>query len=198
MVKISEVIVVEGRYDKNTLSQIVSGTIVETRGFGIFSDKEKLQFLRRMADKRGLIILTDSDSAGFMIRNYLKGAIPESQIRHAYVPDVYGKEKRKSKPSGEGKLGVEGMGPEIILTALKNAGATMDDIPGETKAREITKTDLYFAGLTGGTHSHEKRTELLRKAGLPENMSANAMLQALNMLYSYDEWVQLVKGEVHE
>jgi len=185
---IKEVIVVEGRYDKNTLRQVVDATVVETGGFGVFKDRERLALLRRLAAQRGLILLTDSDGAGFVIRNYLKGAIPKEQIKQAYIPDIYGKERRKTAPGKEGKLGVEGMRPEILLQALERAGATFED--GESAprgARPITKADLYELGLTGRADSAARRAELLRKLELPEHMTANALLEALNILYTREE-----------
>jgi len=188
MRKIREVIVVEGRYDKNTLRQVVDATVVETGGFGVFKDRERLALLRRLAAQRGLILLTDSDGAGFVIRNYLKGAIPKEQIKQAYIPDIYGKERRKTAPGKEGKLGVEGMRPEILLQALERAGATFED--GESAprgARPITKADLYELGLTGRADSAARRAELLRKLELPEHMTANALLEALNILYTREE-----------
>ena len=186
MVKIREAIVVEGRYDKNTLSQIVDAPILETSGFGIFKDKQQLGLLRRVAESRGLIVFTDSDGAGFVIRNHLKSVIPAKYLKHAYIPDIYGKEKRKASPGKEGKLGVEGMRPEIILEALRKAGATIE---GETAVsyHQITKQDLMELGLSGGQDSSAKRLKLLKKLNLPERMSANAMLQALNLLYSVEE-----------
>ena len=186
MVRIREAIVVEGRYDKNTLSQIVDAPILETNGFGIFKDKKQLELLRKVAKARGLIVFTDSDGAGFVIRNHLKSAIDGSCLKHAYIPDIPGKERRKSAPGKEGKLGVEGMSPEIILEALRRAGATIEG--EDTPARNgITKQDLMELGLSGGANSAEKRQKLLRKLDLPEHMSANAMLQALNLLYSAEE-----------
>ncbi len=180
MVKIREAIVVEGRYDKNTLSQIVDAPILETAGFGIMKDKALLSLLRRVAQTRGLIVFTDSDGAGFVIRNFLKGAIPTG-LKHAYIPDVYGKERRKASPGKEGKLGVEGMPPEVILQALRRAGAT---VVGEAEAvpQGITKLDMMELGLSGGKNSSEKRLALLKRLGLPEHMSSNALLQALNLL----------------
>ena len=186
MVKIREAIVVEGRYDKNTLSQIVDAPILETSGFGIFKDKKQLALLRPVAENRGLIVFTDADGAGFVIRNHIKSAIPAKFLKHAYTPDIMGKERRKSAPGKEGKLGVEGMRPEIILDALRNAGATIE---GEVVAEHnrITKQDLMELGLSGGADASAKRLSLLKKLGLPEHMSANAMLQALNLLYDLDE-----------
>ena len=192
MVKIKEAIVVEGRYDKNTLSQILDATILETSGFGIFKDKQQLGLLRRVAEKRGLIVFTDSDGAGFVIRNHIKSAIPGKYLKHAYIPDILGKERRKSAPGKEGKLGVEGMRPEIILEALRKAGATIE---GEQSpaVRSITKQDLMELGLSGGADASAKRLALLKKINLPERMSANAMLQALNLLYTLEELTTIVE-----
>ena len=186
MLKIKEAIVVEGRYDKNTLSQIVDAPILETSGFGIFKDREQMSFLRQVAERRGLIVFTDSDGAGFVIRNHIKSAIPSKYLKHAYIPDVYGKEKRKAAPGKEGKLGVEGLPPEILLDAWRRAGATIEgqDSPGK---KGITKQDLMARGLSGGANAGAKRQLLLKKLGLPERMSANAMLQALNLLCSLEE-----------
>ncbi len=185
MRKIKEVIVVEGRYDKNTLSQIVDATVITLGGFSVFNDKEKLAFLRKLAEKQGLIVLTDSDGAGFVIRNYLKGALPKELVKQAYIPDIHGKERRKRKAGKEGKLGVEGMSPEVLLAALERAGATFEDGEGETPAVKdpITKADLFALGLTGGEGSAQKRQALLKKLDLPEHLNANAMLEALNLLY---------------
>ena len=193
MVKIREAIVVEGRYDKNTLSQIVEAPILETAGFGIFKDKKQMALLRQVAEKRGLIVFTDSDGAGFVIRNHIKSAIPAKFLKHAYTPDILGKERRKAAPGKEGKLGVEGMTREIILEALRKAGATFE---GEEAAstHQITKQDLMDLGLSGGADASAKRLALLRKLNLPEHMSANAMLQALNLLYSLEELQEIVKS----
>lgn len=193
MVKVREAIVVEGRYDKNTLSQIVDAPIFETRGFGIFKDKEQMALLRAVALRRGLIVFTDSDGAGFVIRNHLKSAIPNQYLKHAYIPDIPGKEKRKAAPGKEGKLGVEGMLSDVILTALKDAGATFED-GTQTKSGGISKQDLCSLGLSGGADSSQKRLALQKKLNLPEHMSANALLQALNLLYSMDELSRLVKA----
>lgn len=192
MIRIKEAIVVEGRYDKNTLSQIVDAPIMETSGFGIMHDKAQLTFLRKVAQVRGLIIFTDSDGAGFVIRNYLKGAIPTHQVKHAYIPDIPGKERRKTAPGKEGKLGVEGMTPDIIIQALRRAGATVE---GESTARSvaaITKQDMMELGLSGGKDSSRKRLALLKKLELPERMSANALLQALNLLYTLEELKEMI------
>ena len=186
MLKIKEAIVVEGRYDKNTLSQIVDAPILETSGFGIFKDKQQMNLLRRVAETRGLIVFTDSDGAGFVIRNYIKSAIPGKYLKHAYIPDILGKERRKASPGKEGKLGVEGMSREIILEALRRAGATIEGEEAPA-TRQITKQDLMALGLSGGADASAKRLVLLKKLNLPERMSANAMLQALNLLYSLEE-----------
>ena len=190
MEKIREVIVVEGRYDKNTILQVVDATVVETGGFSVFNNKEKLSFFRRLAAERGLILFTDSDGAGFVIRNYLKGAIPKEQIKQAYIPDVYGKERRKRTAGKEGKLGVEGMSPEVILTALKNAGATFEGQQNTAPRRLITKADMMEKGLVG-PGSEEKRKALLKKLELPQHLTANGLLEALNVLYGYEEFMAL-------
>ena len=203
MLKIREAIVVEGRYDKNTLAQIVDAPILETKGFGLFKDPKQLELLRSVAKKRGLIVLTDSDGAGFVIRNHIKSAIPAKYLKHAYIPDVAGKEKRKAAPGKEGKLGVEGMSPEVLLAALKNAGATIE---GESMARgndQITKQDFVELGLSGGLNASERRKKLENRLHLPEHMSANALLQALNLLLSREELAEIVRewdnenGETH-
>ncbi len=193
MVRIEEAIVVEGRYDKNTLSQIVDAPIFETAGFGIFKDKKQMALLRRVAEKRGLIVFTDSDGAGFVIRNHIKSAVPGKYLKHAYIPDIPGKERRKSAPGKEGKLGVEGMTPEVILQALKNAGATFAGDAVSPKVG-ITKQDLMALGLSGGAEAGKKRQALLKKLDLPEHMSANAMVQALSLLYDLQELTQMVEA----
>ena len=193
MIKIREAIVVEGRYDKNTLSQIVDAPILETSGFGIMKDRKNLDLLRRVAKTRGIIIFTDSDGAGFVIRNFLKGAIDPKYVKHAYIPDIPGKEKRKSAPGKEGKLGVEGMRPEVIVEALRRGGATIEGEQEENRTPQITKQDLMELGLSGGPDSSEKRKILLKKLKFPEHMSSNAMLQALNLLYSPEELTELVR-----
>ena len=193
MVKIREAIVVEGRYDKNTLSQVVDAPILETAGFGIMKDKAQLALLRRVAKERGLIVFTDSDGAGFVIRNFLKGAIPARYLKHAYIPDVYGKERRKAAPGKEGKLGVEGMKPQVILECLSRAGATLEGEDARETRQEITKFDLVELGLSGGQDSEARRKELLKKLRLPEHMSPNAMLQALNLLYRREEFLAMME-----
>jgi len=193
MIRIREAIVVEGRYDKNTLSQIVDTTIFQTDGFAIMKDTLQLSLLRRVAETRGLIVFTDSDGAGFVIRNYLKSAIPTKYIKHAYIPDIYGKERRKAAPGKEGKLGVEGMSPDTLLCCLRRAGATFETGEMISSRQEITKQDLFALGLSGGPDSSRKRLALLRKLDFPEHLSANAMLQALNVLYSFDDLSLIVK-----
>lgn len=188
MIKLQQAIVVEGRYDKNTLSQLVDAPIFETRGFGIMKDKELLAFLRQVAQKRGLIILTDSDGAGFVIRNYLKGALPRENVFHAYIPDIYGKERRKVHSGKEGKMGVEGMPPEVLLEALRNAGIDLLDA-GEQQDK-ITKTDLFLAGLSGGAGSQAGRKALQKELHLPEHLGSNAFLEALNLLLSREEFLK--------
>ena len=189
MVRVREVIVVEGRDDKNTLSQVVDATILETRGFGVMKDKALLSLLRQAAEKRGLILLTDSDGAGFVIRNYLKGAIPAGQLKQAYIPDIPGKERRKTAPGKEGLLGVEGMRPEILLQALRNAGADFEDAQAAPAREPVTKQDFFTLGLSGRPDSAAKRAALLQALSLPAHMSANALLQAVNVLFSREEFL---------
>lgn len=195
MLKIKEAIVVEGRYDKNTLSQVVDALIIAVDGFQIFKKKDTVQLLRKLAAKQGLIIFTDSDGAGFVIRNHLKGILPQSQVKHAYIPDIYGKERRKATPGKEGKLGVEGMRPEVLKEALLRAGAT---VLGEADAptvpqRQITKSDLFNDQLIGCAGSQERRKALLRQLELPEHLSTKALLQVLNQLLCYEDYQQLVQ-----
>lgn len=187
MIPVKEVIVVEGCYDKNTLSQIFDAVIVETSGFGVFNDKEKLALLRRLAEARGLVVLTDSDGAGFVIRNFLKGAIDPALVKQAYIPDIAGKERRKASPSKEGKLGVEGMSAETLIDALRRAGATLGDEAPTHRSGGITKATLYELGLSGRPDSAQRRRELLRRLGLPEHLGANALLDVLNALYTSEE-----------
>lgn len=196
MRKVREVIVVEGRYDKNTLCQAVDATVFPVGGFAVFNDREKLALLRRLAEQRGLIVLTDSDGAGFVIRNFLKGALPRDRVKQAYIPDFYGKERRKRRAGKEGKLGVEGMRPEVLLSALERAGATFEGEDTPAQGREpLTKADLYELGLTGGPGSAEKRRALMKRLALPEHLSPSAMLDALNLLYGKDELLALLNAE---
>ena len=191
MIRIREAIIVEGRYDKNTLAQIVDAPILETSGFGIFHDRQRLALLRRLAETRGIIVLTDSDGAGFVIRNFLRGAIDPLQVKHAYIPDVAGKERRKRTASKEGKLGVEGMRPDVLLEALRRAGATIEGEETPAAGARITKADLYAAGLTGGADSKAARQRLLAQLDLPEHLSTNAMLEVLNALMTREEFQKL-------
>ena len=191
MIRIREAIIVEGRYDKNTLAQVVDAPILETSGFGIFHDSQRLALLRRLAETRGIIVLTDSDGAGFVIRNYLRGAIDPAQVKHAYIPDVAGKERRKRTASKEGKLGVEGMRPDVLLEALRRAGATIEGEETPAAGARITKADLYAAGLTGGADSKAARQRLLAQFDLPEHLSTNALLEVLNALMTREEFQKL-------
>ena len=191
MVKIRQAIVVEGKYDQNTLSQLVDTTIFQTRGFGVMHDKALLELLRKAAKTTGLIIFTDSDGAGFVIRNFLKGALPKEGVLHAYIPDIPGKEKRKRAPGKEGLLGVEGMTKEILLSALENAGADLGGEAAKKPGDTITKFDLYTAGLSGKPDSASKRAAFLEKLRFPAHMSTNALLDALNLLYTREEFLAL-------
>lgn len=191
MHSIREVIVVEGRYDKNALSQVVDAVIIETSGFGIFNDAEKRKLLQTMAEARGLIVLTDSDGAGFVIRNYIKGCVDPKLVKHAYIPDIYGKERRKSAPSREGKLGVEGMKPQVLLDALIRAGATFDDEENKKTAPRISKADMYARGLSGREGSAEKRAQLIKQLGLPERLTADGLLDVLNATMSREEFLSI-------
>ena len=192
--RIKEAIVVEGRYDKAAVSAVADTLILETAGFGVFKDAERLALLRRLAEQRGLIVLTDSDGAGFVIRGYLKGAIPKEQLKHAYIPDVAGKERRKRAPGREGKLGVEGMPAQVLRDALLRAGATvLDGTAPERPAGDLTPADLFALGLSGVPDAAARRAELLRRLDLPEHMSAKALLAAPNPLYTPDELDSLLK-----
>ena len=191
MVKIKEAIVVEGRYDRNTLSQILDAPILETSGFGIFKNKEQMALLRKVAEVRGLIVFTDADGAGFVIRNHIKSAIPSKYLKHAYTPDVFGKERRKAAPGKEGKLGVEGMTRDVILESLRRSGATFLGEESTDSKQEITKADLMELGLYG-PGSNEKRAVLIKKLGFPEKISTNAFLQAVNLLYDMVQLKQIM------
>lgn len=196
MLCIREAIVVEGRYDKNTLSQVVDTLILETGGFQLFQDPERMALLDRAARRRGLVVLTDSDGAGFVIRNRIKGAIPAQFLKHAYIPDIYGKERRKRRPGKEGKLGVEGMPPQVLEQVLRRAGATFleEEAQAALSGPPLTKGDLFAAGLAGGPGSGEKRQALLKRLELPEHMSANALLAVLNGCYSREEAEAIING----
>ena len=190
-IKIKEAIVVEGRYDKNTLSQIIDAPILETSGFGIFKNKEQMAMMRKVAEVRGLVVFTDADGAGFVIRNHIKSAIPGQYLKHAYTPDIFGKERRKAAPGKEGKLGVEGMKREVIIESLRRAGATFED--GAVESRKMTKADLMELGLYG-PNSADRRAALIRHLGFPEKMSTNAFLQAVDLLYSAEELAEIMEN----
>ena len=185
--RIREVIVVEGRYDRNTLLQAVDAAVVETGGFAVFNDREKTAYLRRLAEKRGVILLTDPDGAGFVIRNHLKGALPPEQVKQAYVPDVMGKERRKRKGGKEGKLGVEGMSPDVLLAALRNCGATFEGEEPVKQSAGITRADLMDKGLIG-PGSAARRARLIQALQLPEHLTTAGLLDALNLLLSREEF----------
>ena len=192
MIKIDRAVIVEGRYDKIKLSSILDAVIIETEGFGIFNNKEKQQLIRKLADTKGLLILTDSDSAGFKIRSFIKGIVPAETIKHAYIPDIFGKEKRKTEASKEGKLGVEGVKKELIIEALEKAGVFCEETE-KTKKREITKLDLYEDGLSGKADSDALRKKLLFHLQLPERLTSNALVQILNTFLTYDEYKKAVE-----
>ena len=194
MLKTDKVIVVEGKYDAIRLANIVDAAILRTEGFGVFKDKEKQELLRTLAEKRGLLVLTDGDSAGMLIRNYIRNIVPAEQITDVYVPDLFGKEKRKDKPSKEGKLGVEGIPDDILIEALQKAGVTEEgDVrAGPSDERLITRMDFYRDGLAGGPNSKAKRLALQNALGLPERMTGKQLLRIINMMVSYDEYRALV------
>lgn len=202
MIRIREAVVVEGKYDKIKLSSLLDGTIVTTDGFGIFRDREKMAYLRRLAENQGLVVLTDSDGAGFVIRGKISSCIPASQLKHAYIPDIPGKERRKAVPSKEGMLGVEGMELQTLRQVLRRAGATLleeESLP-ENAHGKLTKADLYEMGLSGREDSAQRRKALQKELDLPERLSAGGLLQALNALYSEQELSvlreRLMKGDV--
>ncbi len=196
MIRIREAIVVEGRYDKAALAGLVDTVILDTGGFGIFSDREKLELLRRLAKSRGLVVLTDSDGGGFVIRNFLKSALNEKNVKHAYIPDIYGKEKRKRTRSKEGKLGVEGMSPEILLESLRRAGVELNGAEVPAKGEEpFTKAEFYAMGLSGRVDSAALRAYVQREFGLPERLSANALLDVLNILVTREELYAVIQNK---
>lgn len=193
MIHIQQAVIVEGKYDKIKLESILDAVILTTDGFGVFRDKEKQALIRRLASERGILVLTDSDSAGFVIRSFLSGIVPPEQVTHVYIPDVFGKEKRKSAPSKEGKLGVEGVNSRLILEAFQKAGVLCDTAAPAPTRRRVTKTDLFLDGFSGGKDSAAKRKQLLRALELPERLSANAMLEILNSFLSYDAYKKAVE-----
>lgn len=194
MIYVKEAIVVEGRYDKAALSGVVDTLILDTEGFGIFSDKAKLSLLRRIADIQGLIVMTDSDGGGFLIRSFLKSSIDPKRVKHAYIPDIYGKERRKRAASKEGKLGVEGMSADTLLKALRRAGATIE---GEAEADErknrIRKSDFYDLGLTGKPDSASRRAYVKKRFELPERLTTNALLDVLNIMTDLNDLTQIME-----
>lgn len=193
LIKIKEVIIVEGKYDKIKLSSIIDGTIIETHGFGIFKDKKQLKLIRNLAETNGLLIITDSDAAGFVIRNYLKGSVPKDKIKHAYIPDIYGKEKRKTKASKEGKIGVEGVAKEVILEAIRKAGISFQTVDNDIESkRKITKKDLFTTGLSGRDDSAQNRKVLIKHLGLPEHITTNSLIDVLNCMMDYDEYIKTI------
>lgn len=189
MIKIKQAVIVEGKYDKIKVSNILDTLIIETDGFGIFKDKNKQKLIRRLAETRGILILTDSDSAGFTIRSFLNGIVPQEQLVNVYIPDIFGKEKRKSEPSKEGKLGVEGVKSDVIIDALKKGGVKFDvDAESSEKTQPVTKTDLFLDGLSGGKGSAEKRARFLKQLDLPEHLSSNSMLKLINSFMDFDDY----------
>ena len=193
MKRVREVIVVEGKYDAIRVKSAVEAVVVETHGFGLFRDKEQIALLRRLAASRGVLVLTDSDGAGFVIRNYLSGVLPPSQVKHAYIPEIAGKERRKAAPSKEGLLGVEGVDNAVILEALERAGATFEEDERAGAAPWLTKGDLYADGLSGGPDSAGRRAALLRLLGLPQKLSANRLLEVINATMTPDEYRRVLQ-----
>lgn len=191
MIKIDRAVIVEGKYDKIKLSSLIDAVIIETEGFGIFKDRQKQKLIRALAEKNGIIVMTDSDSAGFVIRSFLSSIVSPDRITHVYIPDILGKEKRKDSPSKEGKLGVEGMSAEIISDALKKAGITSTSI--NEPAAKVTKTDFYNDSISGKSNSLKRRKALLKRLDLPENLSANGLLKIINAYMTYDDYKRAVE-----
>lgn len=191
LIHLNEAVIVEGKYDKIKLASILDAVIIETRGFSIFKDREQLELIRKLAQRRGIVIITDSDRAGFQIRNFLRGALPPDRVRNVYIPDIFGKEHRKVAPSKEGKLGVEGIPKEVILQSLKRAGILCEE--AERPMRRITKIDLFEDGLTGGRNSAERRHCLLEKLDLPGRLATNALLEILNAMLTHEEYKNIVR-----
>ena len=192
MIHINETVIVEGKYDKIKLSSLIDAVIIETNGFSIFNDSEKLALIRRLAEKNGVLIITDSDAAGFKIRHFLGGALPPDRVKHAYIPDVFGKESRKNAPSKEGKLGVEGIPADMVMKCLERAGVLYES--EQEPKRRITKADLYDDGLSGGDGSASRRQALLKNLNLPERLSANGLLQVINSILTYEEYKEAAKA----
>ena len=191
MIKLDRPVIVEGKYDVIKLSNLIDGLIIKTDGFGIFKDSEKQKLIRRLADEKGIIVLTDSDSAGFVIRNFISSCVPKDKITDVYIPDLFGKEKRKTERSKEGKLGVEGVPEQVILDAFKKAGVTASET--DERRRLITNVDLYEAGLSGRENSSLKRKKLLAALALPERMSTSSLIKILNTFVTYEEFIEKVK-----
>ena len=192
MIKIKQAVIVEGKYDKIKLSSVLDTVIIQTDGFGVFRDKEKQKLIRRLAQTRGIVILTDSDSAGFKIRSFIGGSVPKDSVRHAYIPDIFGKERRKDSPSKEGKLGVEGINTDVLLEALTRAGVICEST--QEKSREVTVADLYEAGLSGKADSAARRREFLRSLSLPERLSTSSLVELINVFMTYDEFQDQIKN----
>lgn len=192
MIKLTQPVIVEGKYDIIKLSNLIDGLIIKTDGFGIFKDKEKQQLIRRLAGEKGIIVLTDSDSAGFMIRNFISSVVPKEKITNVYIPDIYGKEKRKTEAGREGKLGVEGMSEEVLLEAFNKAGVLCDKSES-TERRLITNVDLYERGFSGRADSKAKRQALLKSLALPERMSTSNLVKILNTFVTYEEFIDKAK-----
>lgn len=191
MIKINEAVIVEGKYDKIKLSNILDALIIETNGFGIYKDKERRDFIRRLAKERGLIILTDSDHSGFQIRNFIANCAKGGSVKHLYIPDVYGKERRKEQPSKEGKLGVEGISDDILIKLFSDNGVEYEN----SQPRElITNYDLFGAGISGTPQASKKKKKLLKQLNLPEFLSTNSLLDCLNSMMSKSEFEALLKS----
>ncbi len=194
MIKISQVIIVEGKYDKIKLSSIVDAVIIETDGFGVFGDKEKLRLIKRLAELKGIIILTDSDRAGFKIRDYICGSVPKEQIKNVYIPDIFGKEKRKFEHSKEGKLGVEGLDNKMLINAFQKAGVLINESSAPSNKRQITKADFYEEGLCGNENSNILRQKLIEYLQLPKRLSANRLIEILNVIMTYEQYKTIIKS----
>lgn len=192
MIKTDRIIIVEGKYDKIRLSSVIDGVIIETDGFSVFNNKRKQAMIRALAEKKGILILTDSDAAGFRIRSYIGSIVPPETVTHAYIPDIVGKEKRKSAPSKEGKIGVEGISQIVLITALRQAGIFCEE--AEEPARKITKTDFYEDGISGKSQSRQLRQALIKKLNLPSRLSANSLLQIINAFMTYEEYKSIIEG----
>ena len=197
MIKVKEAIIVEGKYDKIKLRSFIDTTIITTNGFRIFKNKNQVEMIKRLSNTNGILILTDSDAAGFMIRNHIKNIAPNGNIKQAYIPDIYGKEKRKEKPSKEGKLGVEGVSQSVIIDAIIKSGAIIEDMHDNIKqenrdAKVISKLDFFEDGLSGGEKSKEKRLEFIKYLNLPEHLSTNSLLEVVNNIITYDEYKNII------